>query len=204
MTPPFPFKPVIAPLACAIEPEQDGYFTDDQSYTNVARRDKFKLVLDVPCKLKPYLKKENRECNGGSLDRLEFSVWGYIVPEITVPKQEKAFGGQVFNYSSNSRPSYSPVNVDFTIDNKFDNYYILWKWLDLQNDSKSGISSDIADYQTTLTVIAIDEYKIPIASWTFHDAFITILGAMNHSTRDSGELESSFSFEFSYLEMALM
>lgn len=199
-----PTRPIISPPECVIELEQDGYYTGEQSFTNVARRDKFKLVLDVPCRLKPFLKKDNRECNGGSLDRLEYSVWGYVVPEITVPKQEKAYEGQVFNYSSNSRPSYGGINIDFTVDNKFDNYYVLWKWLDIQNNSETGLSSAMTDYLTTITILALDENKEPVASWTFHDAFITTLGGMNHTTRDAGEMESSFTFEFSHLQMELI
>ena len=202
--PPPPTRPVIAPPACEVTPEPDGYWTDDQSITNVARKDKFQLVLDIPCRLKPFLKKENRQCNGGSLDRLQFSIWGYIVPEVSVPKGEKSYAGQVFNYSSNTRPSYGAINIDFTVDNKYDNYYILWKWLNLQNDSVTGISSPMEDYMTNISVIAMDENDVPVAEWIYHDSFVTLLGGIKPASRDAGELECTFSFEFSYLEMDLL
>jgi hypothetical protein len=199
-----PTKPTIVE-PCAVDPViPDGYYTDQQSHTNVARKDKFQLILDVPCLLKPLLTKENRFCHGGSLDRLQFSVWGYVVPEIIVPEQEKPFGGQVFSYSSNSRPSYPPINVNFTIDNRFDNYFILWKWLELQNNNETPCNATMPDYMTTISVLALDEYNNPVAEWTYYNSFITALGSISPSYRDTGELETTFTFKFSQLGMKLV
>ena len=59
-------------------------YTDKQSVLNVTRKDKFKLVIDIPNILKPLLSQENRRCHGGSLDRLQFSIWGYVVPKFEI------------------------------------------------------------------------------------------------------------------------
>lgn len=199
-----PTKPTI-PDSCPVQPvESEGYYTELQSHTNVARRDKFRLTLDVPCLLKPLLKKENRFCHGGSLDRLSFSVWGYVVPEVSVPAEEISYGGEVFQYSSNSKPSYGAVNVNFTVDNKFDNYFILWKWLELQKNNEDQCFSSMPDYMTTITVHALDEYNNPVAEWNYTNAFISTLGSLEPASRDTSELESTFAFNFSQLEMRLI
>jgi hypothetical protein len=199
-----PTKPTIIEQCPVPVTEAAGYYTEQQSHTNVARKDKFMLVLDVPCGIKPLLKKENRFCNGGSLDRLQFSVWGYVVPEISVPKQEYGYGGEVFQYSSNSKPAYDAVNVNFTVDNRFDNYFILWKWLELQRNNETPCYSTMPDYMTTITVYAMDEYNNPVAQWNYTNAFISSLGSLEPAARDTAELESTFSFNFSQLEMRLL
>ena len=191
----------------------ETYFTNEQSHLNVSRQDKFLLVMDVPCILKPILQKENRFCHGGNLDRLQFSIWGYVVPDVTVEKIESTWAGQTFKFSSLARPSYPAVSVNFTVDNRYDNYFILWKWLDLQNyedngrfDGKEmgGESGHLPEYSTTMTIYALDEYNKEMAAWDFTGAFISTLGALNASYRETGEMESTFSFEFSQLKMRLL
>jgi len=193
-------------LKCDVPlPEENGYYTDNQSMVNTARSDKFILVLDLPCTLKDIIKTEKRSCHGGDLDRLTMNIWGYVVPEISVPKLEQSWGGQAMNFSTLSRPSYPTVSVNFTVDNKFDNYYILWRWLNLMNDSKTGNSvGHASDYMAEISVIVEDEYEIPIAKFTYHNAFPTGIGAINTGSREGKEIETDFSFDFSQFEMELL
>lgn len=210
-----PLKPVI-PADCdtAENSSSTGYHTEQQSHLNVSRKDKFILVLSIPDILKPLLKKENRYCHGGNFDKLEMSIWGYVVPEITVPVVESRWGGQTLKFSSLARESYPAITVKFTVDNKFDNYYLLWKWLDIQNDEDNGLfngknlpngkQGKLPGYSAPITVIALDEYNNPVAKWDYSGAFISSLGAIDASSRDSTELESSFTFAFSQLKMSLV
>jgi len=208
-------RPVAPNLTCPV-PKDDpaGYFTTQQSQLNVTRQDKFLLIIDIPPILKPLLQKEDRVCRGGSLDRLQMSIWGFVVPQISVNKMEVPYGGQISKFSGLSRPSYEPVTINFTIDNRFDNYYILYKWLDIQNDDSTSFfdqdklrpcaTGKGPDYKTIITVMALDEYDHPTAKWDYLGAFVTTLGAINASYRDTKELESTFTFEFSQLKMSLL
>jgi hypothetical protein len=208
-------RPIVPNLICPV-PKDDpaGYFTTQQSQLNVSRKDKFLLIIDIPPILKPLLQKEDRFCRGGNLERLQMSIWGFVVPEITINKIDVAYGGQVSTFSGLSRPAYNPVSINFTVDNRFDNYYILYKWLDIQNNDTSG-SFDAnnlrpcstgrgLDYKTTITVMALDEYEKPTAKWDYLGSFPTVLGAINASYRETDELESTFTFEFSQLKMSLL
>ena len=108
----------------------------NQSQLNKSRLDKFLLVLNLPPALKDISKKYlgDRQNNVIIDDSLQFSVYGAIVPQVQVPEISQGYAGQFYKVSSNNRPAYDNVTVNFTIDNEFNNYWLLYKWLDLLND----------------------------------------------------------------------
>jgi len=115
-----------------------------QSILNKARKDKFLLVLDVPKVLKD-INSNTRSNDLVNLDKLQFSVFGSVVPTVNVPNQTINTYGQPYNITSMSRPPYEPITVGFNVDNNFDNYWVLWKWLAILNDPKK---SGMTDYFT--------------------------------------------------------
>ena len=194
-----------------------------QSITNKARADKFLLVLSLPpvlqdldtAILSPRTQEYIQE------DSLQFSVWGVVVPSVSVPAQTQRWGGQPYNVTGQSRPEYPPISINFTIDNYFNNYWLLWKWLDKMNKIKeSGMdkhfsdknvdptpklfSHKFTDYQTTLTVYALDEYNIRVAKFDYFNSFITELGEIRYNYRDETELESNFTFVFNQMDITLL
>lgn len=186
-------------------------YTNQQSELNVARVDRFKIVLDVPCLLQPILKKENRFCNGGNIDRLQMAIWGYVVPDIVVDIEEKPYAGQTLKFSKLSRASLPNVDVNFSVDNRFDNYFILWKWIELQNNaitSRPDSSGLLPDYATTFSVFSFDEYdnKNPVARWNYFGAFPVKIGALKADYRNTqkSELETEFTFAYSQVQMQLL
>lgn len=193
---------------------EERFFSNNQSQLNVSRSDKFILVMDVPAILKPILRKENRSCHGGNLDRLKMSIWGFVVPEIKVDVMDKPFQGQHLKFSNFSRPAFPASTVSFTVDNRFDNYFIIYKWIDIQNDDISStydakglnINSrgSLHEYASIFTVYALDEYDKPVAQWDYIGAFPTSIKSIETSYRDPKELESTFSFEFSQVKMSLI
>lgn len=207
--------PNVPNLTCPVPvTEPEGYFTNQQSQLNVTRQDKFQLVMNIPDILKPLLKKENRACNGGNLERLQMSIWGFVVPELKINVSEKQYAGQTLKFSGLSRPAYSNVNVRFTVDNRFDNYFILYKWLDIQNDDTTSqfdgkmlnpqSSGKINDYSSIFSIYSMDEYNNPTARWDYYYAFPVSIGAIEASYRENKELECNFAFEFSQLKMSLL
>lgn len=208
-------SPLPPNLTCPVSiTSPDRYFTTEQSVLNVTRKDKFRLVMDIPKMLKPIIQNSERRCNGGNLEKLQISIWGFVVPEIQINTLEKSYGGQNLKFSGLSRKSFPAISVKFTIDNKFDNYYILYKWLDIQNDDEYStfdakrLNNDskghVNEYATTFTIYALDEYETPTAKWEYFGAFPTTLGSIEANYRDSEELESSFTFDFSQIKMSLL
>lgn len=188
-----------------------------QSILNKNRKDKFLLVLNLPKILKEINKIDpnDRESKYINFDSLQYSVYGAVVPTITIADVDAAFGGQVAKFTSYSRPAYNPITVSFTVDNGFNNWWVLWSWLDLLNNSKTGIynSNDIAQpdlvritnsYQTNITIFGLDEYNNKKIQFDYTDAFITGLGEINYNYRDSDQIESSFTFAFNQFTPKLL
>ena len=123
-----------------------------QAVLNKARKDKFLLVLDLP----PILKKLNasgvRSSKLLSLDSIQFSVFGINLPGSEIKAHDIGIYGQTYKVTSQARTPYPEVTVDFTVDNNYDNYWILWKWLAILNDPKEGgMDGTLAEYLSYTT-----------------------------------------------------
>jgi hypothetical protein len=111
----------------------------DQSFLNKSRKDKFTLTLTLPDALKPFNKKFQRTNSNIDLNTLQFSVYGTVVPKNAIPAEEVRYSGSTVYVSSHNKPTYEPLSINFTIDNQFNNYWVIHKWLDLMRNEKSGI-----------------------------------------------------------------
>jgi hypothetical protein len=188
--------------------------TVNQSQFNKSRLDKFLLVLNLPPVLKDLAKKDfaSRDNNVVIEDSLQFSVYGSVIPTVTVPAIEQGYAGQHYKLSTNTRPAYPNVKVNFTIDNKFNNYWVIYKWLDMLNDEKfsqyngKDYTNKItpADYQADMTLYAKDEYDADIVKFTYTKAFPVGLGQIDYNYRTSGEIETTFEYAFSQLLVELL
>lgn len=179
-----------------------------QSQLNKSRKDKFLLVLNLPAALRNINSDilSQRQKNVIARDALQFSVYGSVVPTIEVPSEVATYGGQSYKVSSHTRPPYEDITVDFTIDNKFNNYWVIYKWLDLLNDdaksyhdAKNITNGEIAPlaYQADFTMYGLDEFDQPAIKFTYTRAFPISLGSIAYSYRTPDEVESQFTFSFS-------
>jgi len=202
--------------------------TINQSQFNKSRLDKFLLVLNLPPILKDisndYL--GSRKNTGIIENSLQFSVYGTVVPAIQVPEESLYYAGQSMKVSKHTRPVYENVTVNFTIDNEYNNYWILYKWLDLMNDEKISTfnGKEIFDkpnispkernnkktltpvdlYQADISLYAKDEFDKNKVKFVFTKAFPVNLGSINFNYRESGEIETTLEFAFSQLLVELV
>jgi len=188
-----------------------------QSILNKSRKDKFILVLTLPNILKTVNNPSQSARASQYLNQnsLQYSIFGTIVPNIAVPDVEVPFAGQVPKVTSYSRPAYPNITVGFTVDNGFNNWWVLWYWLDLINNSTESYynANNLADpstiktvngYQTIMTVYGLDEYNNPTIQFDYTNAFITGLGEINYDYKVPDQIESSFTFAFSQLKPNLL
>lgn len=202
--------------------------TINQSQFNKSRLDKFLLVLNLPPVLKDISKQNlgSRDNNVIIEDSLQFSVYGSIVPQTQVPHEDLRYGGQSMKISKHTRPVYENVVVKFTIDSEFNNYWVIFKWLDLLNDEElsrfngKGIANTVkiepniknnpnslsptSLYQTDITLYAKDEFDENKIKFTYTKAFPVKLGGIDYNYRTSGEIETTFEFAFSQLKVELL
>ena len=186
--------------------------SNNQSFLNKSKADKFKLVFSLPPALRNIDSKNTRNSFNVNENSMQFSVYGAVVPQITVPAIEIGYGGSNLFNSSHAKSPYDPVTVDFTIDNGYNNYWVVYKWLDLMHDEKEGLfdsgkiatDDDFAQYQTDMTLYGLDEYNNERIKFTYTKAFPIAVGAINYSYRDTDEIASSLSFVYSQIHTDLI
>lgn len=188
-----------------------------QAPFNKSRIDKFTMVLNLPPALKSINDKFNANNKTVNLDALQFSVFGVVVPEITVPAVETRYSGSTIYVSSHNRSSFPASSVNFTIDNQFSNYWVIYQWLNVMRDEKEGSASQILnardlaksgavlkDYASIFTLYARDEFNNNIIKFDYYNAFPTKLGSISWNYQDSKEIQSSFEFVFSNITCTLV
>lgn len=193
----------------AINPNNQDFIS---SPLNKALADKFLMVLKLPEALKPINEKFRRDNKTLQLDSLQFSIWGSVVPKISVPAINLQYLGGNFPMSSHAIPQWDPITIKFEIDNLWSNYWVIYQWLNLMRNDRAGIMGGISDkqnlidgnspvrtYSSDMTVYAVDEYETPRVKWTYTYAFPTNLGEIQFSERDAKRIEGSFTFQFAQL-----
>jgi len=187
-----------------------------QTPYNKSRKDKFIFVLTLPEAMKDisYTQQENRDDENVLPDTLQFSVYGANIPSVKVDSGDIRFSGQTVKFSTHSRPAYDNVTINFTIDNRFNNYWVIWKWLDILNDDTDAIFMKNADittstsmfkqYQGTATMYALDEYNVETMKFDFLGVVPVSIGSIDYNYRDEDEIETSFEFSFSKLVPTLL
>jgi hypothetical protein len=185
----------------------------DQSLLNKARVDKFILSLTLPNALREVNTKNDRNNTNVIQDSLQFSVYGVEIPKVAVADVEGRYSGQTFHFTSHKRPAYDNVNVKFTIDNQFNNYWVIYKWINLLNNNQEGFfhaeSIPIVElpyelYSTNITVFGLDEYDNRVIQFDFIGVIPVSLGGITYNYRDSSEIETEFDFSFSQLIAKLL
>jgi hypothetical protein len=179
-----------------------------QSVLNRAAPDKFLLVLDLP----KGLKKMGIENPLFNITPLQMSVFGTVVPPISIPAVQLAYAGQHLNVSGHARPAYPPLTVNFIIDNMFHNYWILWQWLELLNSARDSIYTgtqvdeySLLEYQTDMTIYGLNEYNKKSIEFNYTSCFITDLGGIEYNYQSPPTvINSSVTFYFSQLYMKLI
>jgi hypothetical protein len=188
----------------------------EQSMLNKSREDKFLLVINLPQALREINKRNQRNNININVDTLQFSIYGTVVPRIQVPPVEARYMGSTVHLTSHSRPAYAPISVNFTIDNMFNNYWVIFSWLNLLRDQKEGTygivdsknlldkTFNIDDYSTTFTVYGKDEFNKNVIQWNYIKAFPVTLGEINYNYRNGKEIETSFEFAFHEVNLLLI
>lgn len=190
-----------------------------QSILNKSRLDKFIMLLDVPKALK--VKVDSKLEENFNADPIQFSCIGSPVPAVTIPHIDVPFGGQVHKTTSNFRDSYPPISFNFFIDSGWKNYYILFSWLNLFNQEKTGFTemnykfSDenqnnyfkkipFADLTTIFKTYTTDEFNNKLIEFTYTNAFITGLSEINFNYQEAGQITSKATFVFNQMHCKLI
>ena len=143
-----------------------------QSILNKASKDKFVAILNIPPILRGINVKDVRNNDLINLDTVQFSHVCISIPGSVISAVGVPMGGQTPHVTSQVRSEYPEVKIEFAVDNNFNNYHLLWTWLNVMNDAKkSGMdkSFDVLKYKGTSTsrLSAPEELDVP-NSVNFH------------------------------------
>jgi hypothetical protein len=186
-----------------------------QSILNKASVDKFILALNLPPILKSIDSRTLSTKRFINLDALQYSIEGTVAPAINIQSNTIPFAGQNLEVTSHKRDPHQKTRVRFTVDNRFRNYWVLWKWLDILNDTKRGIANadklssvslkpTLHDYQTDISIFTMDEFNKPVVEFKYYKAFITSLDGIEVDYQNNGQIVCSFEFAFSQFHMDLL
>ncbi len=185
-----------------------------QSPLNKAREDKFLLVFDIPPILKKIASHYTRNNKTVIPDSVQFSIRSTTIPEIIVPGVEVRNLGSTLYLSSHNKSSYPPVPVAFAIDNQYNNYWLMYQWLNLLHDEKTGVynqrkivvDDSYSDYQTDITIFGLDEFGKKKIKFTYKKAFPTSVKAIDYryDAETGQELIGGFVFLYSQLHVELI
>lgn len=182
-----------------------------QAPFNKQRKDKFLMVFDLPKILKSQKADFERANNRVIPDSVQCSIYGTVIPTVTVPAINVPYSGQVPKFTSYARPAFENMTVNFTIDNLFNNYWNIYRWLNCFNDAKTGlfnppINSEgfLDDYETTITIYGREEYNRNIMQFNFYHCFPVSLGGINYSDRDATEMDTTFQYAYGQFEAKLL
>ena len=189
----------------------------DQALLNKSRLDKFIMVIDLPDLLKPIARKFERNNQSVQLDTLQFAIYGTVVPQIQVPAIPVNYSGSAMHISSQVHPAYPPITVNFTVDNQFNNYWVIYTWLNALRNYNDGTYATsihdlpkasgnmlLKDYATDMTVFGLDEYNNEIVKWTYKRAFPISLGEISFNNRTASEIDTTLQFAFAEIECVLL
>lgn len=185
-----------------------------QSFLNKTRKDKFLLVFDIPPILKTIQRNYTRNDDTIIPDSIQFSVFGTMVPNVTVKGIPVRYVGDTLYISSHSKEPYPPVNVKFIVDSGYNNYWAIYQWLNLLHDQKTGQynskglpnNCSFTDYQTDISLYGLDEYDNKVIEFKYTKCFPTSLDELSFDAKAIGdmELESGFTFLFSQMHIKLL
>ncbi len=185
-----------------------------QSFLNRSRKDKFLLVFDLPPILKKIQSNYTRNNNTIIPDSVQFSIYGTMVPGLTIKAIATRYAGDTFYVSSHSKDPYPPVNVKFKVDSGYNNYWAIYQWLNLQHDQETGqfnakgiiVDGNFSDYQTDITLYGLDEYENKVIQFKYTKAFVTSIDELAFSQNETGEMEieCGFTFVFSQMHISLL
>ena len=119
-----------------------------QTVLNKAQVDKFILIIDTPKVLQDFETDSVRTQQLLNRDKMQYSLIAVNLPSHNIPAVGVPFRGQTPHVTSQTREEYPSSKVQFTIDNNYDNYFYIWKWLYILNNPRnSGMDGYFAEFK---------------------------------------------------------
>lgn len=181
----------------------------NQSPLNKSKKDKFILSLTIPKALQvindnsPTVTSNNKV----KFDTLEMSVYGIVTPSVKIKSKTLNYGTQSIKISTHVTDPHDDIKLDFTVDNEYKNYWVIYKWLDFINDQKKGVfngdkivniieDQNLPNYSCDFSIYGLDEYENKKIRFDYIGGFPNSLSEIKWDYKDGGDILASVVFSF--------
>lgn len=127
---------------------------------------------------------------------LSMNIFSSVLPTISLDTKEVNWMGGKAQYDSGGM-SYEPWYVNFLIDDDFNNWKILYNWINYINNNKDTYGRARSDYVVDATLNILNNMREPILTVNFKNVWPNMLGEVSMSYRE-GEMVLSSSVNFYY------
>lgn len=208
--------------------------TFEQSHLNKTLQDKFRIVITTPKVLRPLNSHSTRSNSTVDVDTFQISNIGVNIPPSMIKATQLPFRGQTPQLTSWGRDALSNIKINYKIDNRFNNYFYLWKWHSMINNPLSGLPSEsltddsidvkenvkmgdikvdykkvvtsknYSDYLTNITIFGKDEYNVDVVKFDYINCLPVSVGDFSYNFQQTGQIESNFEFVCSQFNVTLI
>lgn len=187
---------------------------NDQALQNKARNDKFIIVLNIPEPIRNIIS-TSRNNKKIDFDSLQFSVYGYPMPNVIVPAVGQMYGGHELKVSSHTKSAYDNITVDFDVDNNYKNWWVIYTWLDLLSDERNATynyknlsdekpNKAFKEYTATFTIYGLDLNNNKVIRFDYEGCVPVSLTSPKYNDRDTAIMKAGFEFGFTFFTPTLI
>ena len=134
-------------------------------------------------------------------EELAINIFGAVIPGLNMDTVEQNWqGGKVQN--ATGMLTFEPLNIQYMVDSKFLNWYLLYKWMTFINNNKDKYIDNPLDYSVDATIRIVNNFQEEAFRIFFTNVWISTLGEVTLSYRE-GEtiLESTADFAYDRFEV---
>jgi hypothetical protein len=150
-----------------------------------------KWILSIPYKLV----NANLKQSDMVMNLIEFEPPEFSTGDISV-----FIRGVEFSIPTNMRNEDKQINVTYKPSSDFAQLKFLYAWFNNISDENGVPKADTSgDYMGPVSITLISEYKTPIYTITYHDAWLNNIGKLALSYQNGGDtITQTFGFKYSH------
>lgn len=176
---------------------------------NKTYEDKFYFLFKLPDALRNLRSKYATRLHDAGItkDSIRFSLIDAEIPQMVIKSQNvKQAGGGIY-LSTHTIDEYDPVTITFKIDEKYNNYFVIYEWMNyIRNENKGYFDSEnlskvanLTAYGTNMSIVTLDPYNHEVSQHIFTYAFPTSLSSIKLNYQNTGEIVCSATFVFTQM-----
>lgn len=119
-------------------------------------------------------------------DILTLNIFETITPAISLSTNDIRWMGAKVSIQG-AEIDFDDLTIQFVVDNKWDNWFYLYKWITFVNNNKDKFVEDFRNYCVDMTMFITDNYGKDILRIDFKSVMVTSLNDTSMSSKDGEE-----------------